>query len=279
MSAAVASDNSTGETRPHSDAKIAFRGVTKLFSEKNRPVQALAGVDLDILPGEFLCLLGPSGCGKTTLLRIAAGLETQTNGTATLWHDDPRRPLRSVVFQDHGVLPWLTVRDNVAFGLKARGMGKAERRAEAERFLATVGLGGFENALPHQLSGGMRQRVSIARALIIDPEILLMDEPFASLDEQSKLTLQGELLSIWESNRKTVLYITHSIDEAIALADRIVVMTARPGQIREIIDLREKFKRPRSIETVRANPYYPETFQRIWALLKPPSLLNVGRMQ
>jgi NitT/TauT family transport system ATP-binding protein len=162
----------------------------------------------------------------------------------------------------------MSVRQNVAFGLKARGVSRHDRHAIAEGFISKVGLTGFEDALPHQLSGGMKQRVSIARALANDPELLLMDEPFAALDEQTKLILQGELLRIWEDDRKTVVYVTHSIDEAIVLADRIMIMSARPGRVKEIIDVSAIFGRPRQLETVRTSPQYGELFGRVWGLLR-----------
>ncbi len=210
------------------DAKIRIRGLRKRFMVRGQPVDALAGIDLDIGGGEFFCIVGPSGCGKTTLLRILAGLETRTAGRIEVSSDQSGdhdrsgrgnatlRPLNSMVFQEQSIFPWMSVRDNVAFGLKARGFSKGERYAIADPFVHKVGLQGFEDALPHQLSGGMKQRVSIARAFANDPEVLLMDEPFAALDEQTKLILQAELLRIWDESRKTVLYVTHSIDEAMA---------------------------------------------------------------
>src|ERR671938_1815710 len=162
----------------------------------------------------------------------------------------------------------MTVRDNIAFGLKARGYSKRERYAIADEYITKVGLTGFEHALPHQLSGGMKQRVSIARAFANDPEMLLMDEPFAALDEQTKLILQAELLRIWEDSRKTVLYVTHSIDEAIVLADRILVMSARPGRIKDILDVGQVFGRPRVVEQVKSSPQYGELFGRVWGQLR-----------
>ena len=210
-----------------SEAKIVLRGVEKRFHVQGRRVDALAGIDLDIRAGEFFCIVGPSGCGKTTLLRILAGLETKSQGAVSIGRSngDTRRPLNSMVFQEQSIFPWMSVRNNVAFGLKALGLSRTERYAIVDPYIRKVGLSGFEHALPHQLSGGMKQRVSIARAFANDPEILLMDEPFAALDEQTKLVLQAELLRVWEETRKTVLYVTHSIDEAIVLADRILVMT------------------------------------------------------
>src|SRR5229473_1914115 len=176
---------------PGSSAKVRLRGLARSFSVKGRRIEALAGIDLDIQVGEFLCVVGPSGCGKTTLLRILAGLEQQTSGSIEVGRDPTSaRPLNSMVFQEQSIFPWMSVRDNVAFGLKARGMSKRDRRRAVEPMIQTVGLAGFEDALPHQLSGGMKQRVALARAFVMDPEVLLMDEPFAALDEQTKLVLQ-----------------------------------------------------------------------------------------
>jgi NitT/TauT family transport system ATP-binding protein len=248
---------------------VRLRGLTKTFFVKGRRVEALAGIDLDIRAGEFFCIVGPSGCGKTTMLRILAGLEHQTAGNIEVARDaSSQRPLNSMVFQEQSIFPWLNVRDNVAFGLKAQGLGRAERYRVVERYITKVGLTGFEDALPHQLSGGMKQRVSIARAFATDPEMLLMDEPFAALDEQTKLILQAELLRIWDELRKTVVYVTHSIDEAIVLADRILVMSARPGRIKEIVDVEEVFGRPRIVEEVKSSPQYGDLFGRVWGQLR-----------
>jgi NitT/TauT family transport system ATP-binding protein len=263
-----------GETvaRPEtssSSAKVRLRGLTKTFAVHGRRVDALAGIDLDIRGGEFLCIVGPSGCGKTTLLRILAGLDQQTTGTIDVSRDgSASRPLNSMVFQEQSIFPWLSVRDNVAFGLKAQGKGRMERYRIVEPFIQKVGLSGFEDALPHQLSGGMKQRVSIARAFATDPEMLLMDEPFAALDEQTKLILQAELLRIWDELRKTVVYVTHSIDEAIVLADRILVMSARPGRIKDILDIEQVFGRPRVVEQVKSSAQYGDLFGRVWAQLR-----------
>jgi NitT/TauT family transport system ATP-binding protein len=253
-------------------AKIVLRGVAKRFFVHGQTVEALSGIDLDIRAGEFFCIVGPSGCGKTTFLRILAGLETKSAGTFGIARSDVgaqrRRPMNSMVFQEQSIFPWMSVRNNVAFGLKALGLSRRQRYAIADPYIRKVGLSGFAHALPHQLSGGMKQRVSIARAFANDPEILLMDEPFAALDEQTKLVLQAELLRVWEETRKTVLYVTHSIDEAIVLADRILVMTARPGRIKDILDVGAVFGRPRQVETVKSSPRYGELFGRVWAQLR-----------
>ena len=254
--------------------KVRLRDLRKRFYVRGRAVQALAEIDLDIRPGEFFCIVGPSGCGKTTLLRILAGLERQTDGSVAVARDhiqEPaayKRPLNALVFQEDSIFPWMTVLDNVSFGLKARGLSRSKRYSVAEPFIRKVGLGGFEDALPHQLSGGMRQRVSIARAFATDPEMLLMDEPFAALDEQTRLIMQAELLRIWEETRKTVLYVTHSIDEAIVLGDRILVMSARPGRIKDVVDVNTVFGRPRFVEQVKSSEQYGGLFGRVWGQLR-----------
>jgi NitT/TauT family transport system ATP-binding protein len=268
IEASLPQGNATAAARAAAP-KISLRGVAKQFTVQNRKVVALAGIDLDIGAGEFFCIVGPSGCGKTTLLRILAGLETKSAGAISIARGGGgRRPLNSMIFQEQSIFPWMSVRNNVAFGLKARGLSRRARYAIADPYIAKVGLGGFEQALPHQLSGGMKQRVSIARAFANDPEILLMDEPFAALDEQTKLVLQAELLRVWEETRKTVLYVTHSIDEAIVLADRILVMTARPGRIKEILDVGAVFGRPREVEAVKSSPHYGALFGRVWGQLR-----------
>jgi len=265
---------------PGGAPKVRLRDLRKQFQVRGRIVEALAGLDLDIRAGEFFCIVGPSGCGKTTLLRVLAGLETRTAGSIEIAHDPgSTRPLNSMVFQEQSIFPWMNVRDNVAFGLKARGFSKSDRYAVADSFVQKVGLEGFADALPHQLSGGMKQRVSIARAFANDPEMLLMDEPFAALDEQTKLLLQAELLRIWEETRKTVLYVTHSIDEAIVLADRVLIMSARPGRIKDILDVGAVFGRPRRVEVVKSSPEYGELFGHVWGLLRDEVLAAATEMQ
>lgn len=254
------------------ERKVAIHAVSREFTVNGATFDALSAVDLDIRAGEFVALLGPSGCGKTTLLRIVAGLEQASAGTVEIARDKgDTRPSNAMVFQEQSIFPWMSVRDNVAFGLKARGLSKRMRYSIADPIIETVSLSGFAQALPHQLSGGMKQRVSLARAFAVDPEILLMDEPFAALDEQTKLVLEVELLRIWELTRKTVLYVTHSIDEAIFLSDRIVVMTRRPGRIQDIVDLTQLLPRPREMSSVRASPHYPALFDRIWGELRRES--------
>jgi NitT/TauT family transport system ATP-binding protein len=227
---------------------------------------ALAGIDLTIHRGEFVCVVGPSGCGKTTLLNILGHLETASSGSVQYAPPPAGRPQSSIIFQEQGVFPWMTVLDNAAFGLMARGVPRPERERTARDLLGRVGLGRFEKAYPRELSGGMRQRVNIARAFANDPELLLMDEPFASLDEQTKLLLQDRLLQLWEADRKTVLFITHSLDEAIRLADRVVVMTARPGRIKAVLPV--PLPRPRHILDMPGDPDYQRLHARVWEYLR-----------
>jgi NitT/TauT family transport system ATP-binding protein len=226
------------------------------------PVTALSDVTLRIDRGQFCCIVGPSGCGKTTLLRIVAGLEQHTFGHLEILHYDQRKPLNSMIFQEQSIFPWMTVRENVGFGLAMRGQQGPEADDVIQYYIDKVGLSSFRNSYPHQLSGGMKQRVSIARAFANDPEILLMDEPFAALDEQNKALLQEELLRIWEESKKTVLFITHSIDEAIVLSDRALIMTARPGTLK--CDLGVTLPRPRQVIAMKALPAYNELSARLW---------------
>ncbi len=246
--------------------EIRVRGVTKIFEGIHGDVQALAPIDLTITEGQFLCIVGPSGCGKTTLLRIMAGLEAPTEGEVdfSIAHDG--KPLRSVVFQEQGIFPWMSVLQNTAFGLKVRGVGRAEREKQARGYLDMLGLTQFADAYPRQLSGGMRQRVNIARAFANDPAILLMDEPLASLDEQTKLLVQEDLLRLWDGSHKTVVYITHSLDEAIVLGDRVIVMTNRPGSVKSIVDV--DLPRPRNVLDMQSNEGFFNIRSRIWTALR-----------
>jgi NitT/TauT family transport system ATP-binding protein len=226
---------------------LELRGVSKEFGAPSGRVEVLRDVQLCVDQGEFVCLLGASGCGKSTLLRIAAGFETASRGDALMWAEPIRGPgpERGMVFQDYGLFPWLTVRGNIGFGPVVRGRSAAELRATVARFLAMVGLERFADAYPHQLSGGMKQRVAIARVLANDAEVALMDEPFGALDAMTRERLQDELLELWERARLTVLFVTHSIEEAILLADRIVVMSPRPGRIDS--EMTVSLPRPRDV--------------------------------
>ena len=218
---------------------IRILDLSKLFVKGRTEVKALEHFDLEVADGEFVCLLGPSGCGKTTVLRILAGLETKSGGTVELRGKEISESGsdRGMVFQEFALFPWRTVRKNIEFGLEVKGVPEAEKSKVSSPLIDLVGLKGFENAHPKELSGGMKQRVGIARALANEPAVLLMDEPFGSLDAQTRNLMQKELLRIWSATRKTILFVTHSVDEAVFLADRIVVMTARPGKVREIIDV------------------------------------------
>ncbi|HEY4072519.1 MAG TPA: ABC transporter ATP-binding protein [Herbaspirillum sp.] len=260
--------SNAGNALHASDAvpKIRLQNLTKSFSTAGGIVTALDNVSLDIPAGCFFMIVGPSGCGKTTLLRILAGLEAPTSGSVEVSAPAANRPANSMVFQGDSLFPWMTVYENAAYGLTLRKRPKGEIADVVGHYLNRTGMTKFAKAYPHQLSGGMRQRVSIARAFANDPDILLMDEPFSALDEQNKLLLQEELLRIWEETRKTVLFITHSVDEAVTLGDRIMIMTAQPGRTKQIIDV--PFERPREVLALRARPAYGELVYSIWGQLR-----------
>ncbi len=227
------------------EAILDVRGVSKRFAFNGESVTALTDANLRIEKGEFVCLIGPSGCGKSTLLRMVAGFESVSDGELLMWTKPVTGPGpdRGMVFQDYGLFPWLTVRKNIGFGPVARGRPAKEVRATEERFVEMVGLTRFADAFPHQLSGGMKQRVAIARVLANDAEVVLMDEPFGALDAMTRERLQAELLEIWAKQKLTVLFVTHAIEEAIVLADRVVVMSPGPGRI--VADERIDLPRPR----------------------------------
>jgi len=245
---------------------VSIRGLGRDFETAAGTVTAIRDIDLDLRQSEFVTIVGPSGCGKTTLLRIIAGLESPTSGTIETAGLPSDRPANAMVFQGRSVFPWMTVRQNAEYGLKIRGTLQAERNKVIDQLLETVGLSRFAKAYPHQLSEGMRQRVAIARALAVDPELLLMDEPFGSLDEQTRFILQDEVLRIWQETRKTVVLVTHSIDEALTLADRVVVMTAHPGSIKDVVPV--PLARPRDQATLRSDPEFGRLFTRIWESLR-----------
>src|SRR5581483_9058308 len=217
-------------------AAIDITGLRREYGSGDTRVVALDTIDLSVKPGEFVCLVGPSGCGKSTLLRILAGLDTQTSGTIKV-EATGFAVENAMVFQESGLFPWMNVEKNVGFGLMTRGVARDEIARRVEGALKLVGLTKFRHHYPHQLSGGMRQRGAIARAFVTDPAMLLMDEPFAALDAQNRMILQSELVRLWEETRKTVIYVTHSIEEALSLGDRTVVMTAQPGRIKQIIEV------------------------------------------
>ena len=227
---------------------------------------AIDGVSVDIARGEFFMIVGPSGCGKTTLLRILAGLESVTAGVIEIETPTSSRPVNSMIFQGDSIFPWMTVWNNAAYGLKMRRVPAAMIKEIVGHYLARTGLTRFADYYPYQLSGGMRQRVAIARAFANDPEILLMDEPFSALDAQNKLLLQEELLRIWEEHKKTVVFITHSVDEAVFLGDRILVMTAQPGKVKTFVQV--PLARPRNIIALQKTPEYGELITQIWSSLR-----------
>jgi len=253
--------------------KVEVDDVTVAFESRGRRVVALERISLQVPAGEFLCLVGPSGSGKSTLLRVVAGLLRQTSGTVRIDVERPGTPAMAMVFQEHALLPWRTVLANVAFGLENRGVGRAEREARAREMLALVGLSRFARHYPHQLSGGMKQRVGIARALANDPEVLLMDEPFAALDAQTRTIMQEEVLRIWATLGKTVIYVTHSLEEALLLGDRVVLMTARPGRVSQVFPV--DLGRPRGLE-VRASQAYGVLLEKIWAQLRDEVVRAMG---
>ncbi len=247
--------------------KLKLDKVTlEFFPRTGAPVVALDDVSLEVAEQEFAVIVGPSGCGKSSLLRLVAGLVEPTQGRITLDGTPVTRPGkdRGMVFQSYTLFPWLNVRANVEFGLRIGGVPAEKRRHISDHFISEVGLEGFENAYPKQLSGGMMQRVALARALANDPEILLMDEPFGALDSQTRSLMQELLLQIWEHSHKTVLFITHDIDEAILLGDRVHVMTARPGRIKERVEI--DLKRPRSVDLL-TSPEFIALKRRIMALI------------
>ena len=226
---------------------------------------ALDDIHLSVKPGEFVCIVGPSGCGKSTLLRILAGLDTQSSGTINVAAGG-FAVQNAMVFQESGLFPWMNVEKNVGFGLMTRGVAASEIATRVEAALKLVGLTKFRHHYPHQLSGGMRQRGAIARAFVTDPAMLLMDEPFAALDAQNRAILQAELTRIWEETGKTVIYVTHSIEEALLLGDRCVLMTAQPGRLKRIIDI--PFPHPRDVITLGASPQFGALKLDIWRVLE-----------
>ena len=240
--------------------------LSKAYQTRNGVVLALEDVSFSAGEREFVCIVGPSGCGKTTLLKLIAGLLEPTSGRIIFSAEPTDGRLRSaLVFQEHGLFPWMTVLDNVAFGLEMQGMGQQERHRRARAFIEKVGLEHFANSYPHELSVGMSQRVGISRAFVADAQILLMDEPFGSLDAQTRRVLQEELLRLWKDDQKLVVYVTHDIEEAVLLCDRVLVMTGRPGSIREEIPI--PLGRPRDM-SVKEQPEVKEIKWHIWKMLE-----------
>jgi NitT/TauT family transport system ATP-binding protein len=248
-------------------SKMRLDHATRTFLDGG--VIAFQDLTLEVLPNEALCVVGPSGCGKTTLLRCLAGLIQPSEGQVYLDEQPVAAPNPSVVmvFQHFGLFPWKTAFDNVAYGLKLRGVPRSRWKELIQPCIELVGLAGFENMYPYQLSGGMQQRAGLARALVLNPQVLLMDEPFGALDAQTRELLQEELVRILEQDQRTMVFITHSIDEAIVLGDRIVVMSTRPGRIREVLDV--GLPRPRNVQAARTSARYAELRQHIWEELRP----------
>jgi len=252
----MAIDHSGGST-------VRIENVSKQYDSKQGTVQALGGIEFDVERGEFVCIVGPSGCGKTTLFRILAGLEPPTGGKVVLNGSPVTEPNADmgIVFQEYHLFPWQTVQENVAFGLEKADTPADEKRQRVQHLIDLVGLEGFEDSYPKALSGGMKQRVALARALAIDPALLLMDEPFGAVDAQTREMLQDELIEIWQETGKTVLFVTHDVEEAVKLSDRVVVMGKNPGSIREIVEV--DFDRPRS----RSDPEFGDTYEQVRALI------------
>lgn len=251
--------------------EIVMEGLSKTYNAGTASaVEAVRDVDLEIEAGEFVTIVGPSGCGKSTLMEIVAGLIPKTSGSVRIGDEEVTGPRQEigVVFQEYSLFPWRTVQRNAEFGLEVMGVDKDERRQRAQEMLDLVGLEGFEQSHPDELSGGMQQRVAIARTLAADPDILLMDEPFGALDEQTRMYMGEELLRIWAETDKTVVFITHSLQESVLLSDRVAVMSERPGQIREIIDI--DLERPRDTDIIGTEAFN-DAQSRIWQLIKDSS--------
>lgn len=256
-------------------SEIVFDRVTRTFERNGQPVPALAEVSFTVKEREFVAIVGPSGCGKTTCLRMAAGLEFPSTGSVTVGGTlvTAPGPDRAVVFQQFALFPWKTVYENIEFGLRGKGVADGERATRIARQLELMGLKDYASAFPHQLSGGMQQRVAIARSYVLDPGVLLMDEPFGALDAQTRVVMQEELVKLSCDNPRTVLFITHSVEEAVYLADRVVVMSSRPGRIREAVDVApvraaEGWDRHERIEDVMDQPSFVHLRTRIWKLLR-----------
>ena len=254
---------------------ISFDNVSRAFKRDGRDTLAVDGVSFEVREREFVALVGPSGCGKTTCLRMAAGLDFPTGGAVRVGGKPVSEPgpQRAVVFQQFALFPWKTVHDNIEFGLRSQGVPEFERRARIAQQLELMGLQGYESAYPHELSGGMQQRVAIARCYVMDPDVLLMDEPFGALDAQTRTLMQEELVKIARRNPRTVLFITHAVEEAVYLADRVVVMTRRPGRIAEIVDVAPVrraggWETLNRVEEVMERSSFVELKSRIWRLLR-----------
>lgn len=255
---------------------LEIEALSKVYPGPDGPIEAIRRVDLAVREGDFVAIVGPSGCGKSTLLQIVAGLERPTSGRV-LFRGQPVRGSsheRTLIFQESALFPWLTAQGNIEFGLRNLGLAAAERRARAREALRWLGLEAFAGLYPHQLSGGMQQRVALARALAVDPALLLMDEPFGALDEQTRLVLGEELLRLWAQTGSTVVFVTHSLDEAVLLSDRVFVMSARPGRVKDVV--RVGLPRPRD-SSVIGTPAFGALTGRIWENLREEALRAMGR--
>ncbi|GIE34474.1 ABC transporter ATP-binding protein [Actinoplanes italicus] len=250
------------------EPKIRFESVGKTFNARGKTVTALQDINLDVRDGEFLVIVGPSGCGKSTLLDLLGGLSDISSGRILVDGKPVTGPGldRGIVFQQYALLPWRTAQGNVEFGLEAKGVSRRERAAKAREYLDLVGLAGFHDRYPHELSGGMKQRVAIARSLAFDPDVLLMDEPFAALDAQTRDGLQDELLRIWEKTGKTIVFITHGIEEAVYLGQRVAVLTSRPGRIKQVVEV--PIDARSATEDLRSDPQFAHYRHEIWSLLR-----------
>jgi len=260
-------------------ADIVFDSVQRSFKQGNKEFLAVGGIDFTVQDKEFVAIVGPSGCGKTTCLRMVAGLDMPSKGTVLVGGKKVKGPGpdRAVVFQQFALFPWKTVQENIEFGLKSMSMSTTEKQEKIARLVSLMGLEGYEQAYPHQLSGGMQQRVAIARAYVLEPEVLLMDEPFGALDAQTRVVMQEELVRLARKNPKTVLFITHAVEEAVYLADRVVVMSRRPGLIREVIDIKpirekEGWDTYSRIEDVMDLSSFVQLRSQIWKLLREQNL-------
>ncbi len=262
---AIATPTGPAEARSAETPAVSVKGLSKTYPGG---IEALSDLSLDFPKGQLTSLLGPSGCGKTTLLKIIAGLLEPTSGQVVV-NGKPVTgpgPDRAFVFQDFALMPWASVLRNVAFGLELRGVARSEREAIAEKYIGEVGLGGFENQFPHELSGGMRQRVGLARALAVNADVLLMDEPFSAVDEQTRRKFQEDLLRLVANEQKTFIFVTHSIEEAVYVSDRIALLLARPSRVSEII--RPNIDREIAPDAMRRDPVYLDTVERIWSSLR-----------
>jgi NitT/TauT family transport system ATP-binding protein len=268
-------NNPITATPPTTESVLRFDRVGKIFVAKGKPVEALVDVDLAIARDEFTTIIGPSGCGKSTLLRLAAGLSYSSAGTAYCYGDPVETINMRVGFisQENDLFPWMTLVENVEFPLVARGVPAAERRQRAREMIDLVGLSGFEDRYPYELSGGMQKRASIVRTIVYDPKIVLMDEPFGPLDAQTRLVLQHELLKIWSSRQMTIVFVTHDLVEAIALSDRVVVMTKRPGRIKAIVPV--KIERPRNVFEIHEQQGFADTHHELWRLMQSEIALDL----